>query len=111
MRRMKMKKNDDKVTITTTDNFFIVCDDNDVNITSYETIWVIDSGTSIYATLWKDFFTNYVSSDFGTLKIDNGGLVNIIDFGDLCLTINNDTIMFLREVKDILDIHLNSFYK
>lgn len=97
---------------TTIADFFIVYDDNDVlNIASHQTSWVIDSSASIHTTSQKYFIVNYISDDFGTVKIDgNGGLTEIFENEDMCLETNNSTILVLRDAKCIIDIHLNLIF-
>lgn len=71
---------------------------------------MVDSGISIHATPRKNFLTNYVPGDFGTLKMDNRGLVKIISNRDVCLQINNSTFLVLRNVMYILNIYLNLIF-
>lgn len=68
---------------------------------------MIDSDVSINATPRNEFFTNYMSSGFNTIKMRNGGLTKIIDNGDVCFEMNNDIVLILRDVKRVLNIHLN----
>ncbi|KAJ0086303.1 hypothetical protein Patl1_08345 [Pistacia atlantica] len=88
-------------------DFFILYDDDVVNVASQETSWVIDSGSSIYAKSRKDIFTPYVASDFGTVKMGNDGLTKVIGIGDVCLEMDNDNSLLPRDVKHISDIRLN----
>ncbi|KAJ0014179.1 hypothetical protein Pint_20648 [Pistacia integerrima] len=68
-------KQNDQVATVTSEDFFILYDDDVVNVASQETSWVIDSGASIHATSRNDLFTCYAASDFGTIKIGNDDLM------------------------------------
>ncbi|WJZ84568.1 hypothetical protein VitviT2T_004168 [Vitis vinifera] len=80
--KVKNKKNDnsgeDDRVATTISDFLIVYDGDVVNFSCQETSWVIDSGASIHATPWKDFFTSYTSSDFGSVRMGNDGSAKAI---------------------------------
>ncbi|KAL6327081.1 hypothetical protein AAG906_013828 [Vitis piasezkii] len=73
----------------------------------FETSWVIDSGASIHATPWKDFFTFYTSGDFGSVRMGNDGSAKAIGMGDVRLETSNGTVLILKNVKHILDIRMN----
>ncbi|KAJ0082057.1 hypothetical protein Patl1_11038 [Pistacia atlantica] len=45
--------------------------------------------------------------DFGTVKMDNDGLVKVIGIGEVCLEMDDGSSLLLRDVKYILDIRLN----
>ncbi|KAJ0013304.1 hypothetical protein Pint_20997 [Pistacia integerrima] len=108
----KQEKNDDgkhndQVATVTSEHFFILYDDDVINVASQETSLVIDSGVSIHATSRNDLFTSYAASDFGTIKMGNDGLAKVIGIGDMCLEIDNGSSLLLRGVKHIPDIRLN----
>ncbi|KAJ0049009.1 hypothetical protein Pint_16582 [Pistacia integerrima] len=91
-------------------DFYILYDDDVVNVASQETSWVIDSGASIHAISRKDLFTSYAAVDFGTLKMGNDGLAKVIGIGDVCLEMDNESSLLLRDVKQIPDICLNLIF-
>ncbi|KAJ0102904.1 hypothetical protein Patl1_04799 [Pistacia atlantica] len=108
----KQEKNDDgkhndQVATVTSKDFFILYDDDAVNVASQETSCVIDSGASIHATSRKDLFTSYTIGDFGTIKMGNDGLAKVIGIRDACLEMDNGSSLILRDVKDIFNICLN----
>lgn len=63
------KDDDDRVDGTTPADFLIIYNNEMINFSCQDTSWMIDSGASIHITSRKDFFTSYISGDFGTLKI------------------------------------------
>ncbi|KAI9174719.1 hypothetical protein LWI28_021843 [Acer negundo] len=71
------------------------------------TSWVIDSGASIHATSRRDFFASYASGYFGDVKMGNNGVAKAVGMRDVCLETNNGMMLLLKNVKHILDIHLN----
>ena len=108
---MKEIKNDngseeDRVATTTSD-FLIVYDSDVVNFACQEISWVIDNDASIHATPRKNFFISYTSDDFGSVKMGNDGSVKSIGMGDVCLETSNGTVLFLKNVKHIMDIRMN----
>ncbi|KAJ0085245.1 hypothetical protein Patl1_07552 [Pistacia atlantica] len=74
-------KHNDQVAIVTSKDFFILYDDDVVNVASQETRW--------------------------TVKMGNDGLAKVIGIGDMCLEMDDGSSLLLRDVKHILDIHLN----
>ena len=68
---------------------------------------MIDSGASIHATPWKDFFTSYTSGDFGSVRMGNDGSDKAISMGDVRLETSNGTVLILKNVKHIPDIRMN----
>lgn len=97
----------DRVATTTLTDFLIIYDDEMINFVSHETRQVIDNGISIHATLLKDLFTSYISSDFGTIKIGNNGLVKVTGNEDVYLEMNNGSRLVLKDGKFIPYIRLN----
>ena len=85
----------------------IVYDSDVVNFACKETSWVIDSGASIHATPWKDFFTSYTSGDFGSVRMGNDGSTKAIGMGNVRLETSNGTMLILKNVKHIPDIRMN----
>ncbi|RDX66784.1 hypothetical protein CR513_54417, partial [Mucuna pruriens] len=85
-RRTKAKRddddNDDRVTIATCDDLIILRDFKSVNLVSDESI-----DATLHVTPMKEFFTSYISGDFGVLKMGNG-VTKVIDVGDVCLQTN-----------------------
>lgn len=57
------------VTIFQGNEVIFVCNDGHVNLISQETCWVVDFGASFHVTSCKDFFSSYISGDFGYVRI------------------------------------------
>lgn len=104
------KDGDDIVATNTLVDFLIIYDDKMINFTSHETNWLIDNGVSTHATSWKDFFTSYRSSYFKTIKMGNDGLVKVTSIVAMYLEIGKGSRLVLKDVKHILDIHLNLIF-
>ena len=68
---------------------------------------MIDSVASIHATPRKDFFTFYTSSDFGSVRMGKDVSAKAIGMVDVRLETSNGTVLFLKNVKHILDICMN----
>lgn len=103
----KKDHNQDDRVAAVTEELVIVCYDNNVNFACNETSWVIDSGASLHITSKKEFFTSYTPGNFGTLKMGNDGLAEVVGVGDVCLEVSNGTRLVLRDVRHVPDIRLN----
>ena len=64
---------DDRVTTATDGDLVLLRDFESVNLVFDESMWIIDSGTTLHVTPRKEFFTSYTSGDFGVLKMGNDG--------------------------------------
>lgn len=103
----KKDHNQDDQVAAATEELVIVCYDNNVNFACNETSWVIDSGPLLHLTSKKEFFTSYTPKNFGTLKMGNDGLAEVVGVGDVCLEVSNGTRLVLRDVRHVPDIRLN----
>jgi len=109
----KQKENDhddDCVTIVTSDDLVILHDPGLLNLVSYESIWIIDSGATLHVTARKEFFTSYTPGDFGVLKIGNDDVSKVIGVGDVCLQTNMGMQLLLRRVKHAPDVCFNLIF-
>ncbi|RDX73836.1 hypothetical protein CR513_46494, partial [Mucuna pruriens] len=78
-----------------------------VNFVSDESMWIIDSGATLYVTPRKVFFTSYTTGDFEVLKMGNDGVTKVIGVGDICLQTNTGMQLWLRGVKHAPDVRFN----
>ncbi|RDX86400.1 hypothetical protein CR513_32268, partial [Mucuna pruriens] len=81
-----------------------------VNLVSYESTWIIDSGATLHVTPRKELFTSYTLGDFGVLKMGNDGVTKEIGVGDVCLQTNMGVQLWLRRVKHAPYVHFNLIY-
>ena len=81
--------------------------DDSINFACHETSWVIDSGASVHTTSHADFFTSYTLDDFGSVKLRNDRIGNIIGVGNVSSETTNGTILVLKNVRHIPDISVN----
>ncbi|CAH1444283.1 unnamed protein product [Lactuca virosa] len=79
--------NDTAEVNTATEEFFICCDYDMVNLAHDDSSWVVDSGATCHVTSQRDFYTSYTPGDFGNVKIGNNGLSKIVGVGDICLKV------------------------
>ena len=68
---------------------------------------MIDSSASFHVTPHGDFFTSYCTGDFGNVKMGNNSASKIVGIGDICLETNLGSKLVLKDVRHVLDIHLN----
>ncbi|RDY00404.1 hypothetical protein CR513_16425, partial [Mucuna pruriens] len=98
---------DDHVTTAISDDLVILRDFDTVNLVCGESMWIINSGTTLHVTPRKEVFTSYTSDDFEVLKMGNDGVTKVIGVGDVCLQTNMGMQLWLRGVKHTLDVHFN----
>ncbi|RDX81115.1 hypothetical protein CR513_38247, partial [Mucuna pruriens] len=104
------EKDDDRVTTATGDDLVILRDFESVNFVSNESMWIIDSCTTLHVTPRKEFFTSYTAGDFGVLKMGNDGVTKVIGVGDVCLQTNTGMQLWLKGVKHALDVRFNLIF-
>jgi hypothetical protein len=72
-----------------------------------EMIWILDSGATIHATSYREYFTNYIASDFGVVKMENNDRAAITGKGDMHLETTNGTKFVLKSVRHVEALRLN----
>ena len=81
---MKDKKNvNDNIdfvnVVVSSNDLLVVCNSyNEINISSHETTWVLDSGASHHVTSRRDFFSSYTPGAYGVVKMGNDGFAKVI---------------------------------
>ncbi|RDY03182.1 hypothetical protein CR513_13256, partial [Mucuna pruriens] len=68
----------DRVTTASGDDLVILRDFELVNFVFDESIWIIDSGATLHVRPRKEFFTSYMTGDFGVLKMGNDGVTKVM---------------------------------
>ena len=109
---MKDKKNVndniDSVNVASSNDLLVVCTSyNEVNISSHETTWVLDSGASHHVTSRRDFFSSYTPGDYGVVKMGNDGFAKVVGTGTICLQTNTGFKLILHQVRHVPDIRLD----
>ncbi|CAH1425256.1 unnamed protein product [Lactuca virosa] len=99
--------NDTAEVNTATEEFFICCDYDMVNLAHDDSSWVVDSGATCHVTSQSDFYTSYTPGDFGNVKMGNNGLSKIVGVGDICLKFETGMEVWSR--KDVSYRHLRVF--
>lgn len=97
---------EDRVSITD-DQFLILVESDAINIACQDTSWVIDSGATTHATSQIDLFSTYTPGMYGSVKMGNDGLAQVVGIGDICLETSIGTKLLLKGVKHVPDIRLN----
>ena len=88
--------------------FLILLENDDViNIACQDSSWVVDSGATTHATSQRDLFSTYTSGSYGSVKMGNDGLAQVVGIGDICLETSIGTRLLLKGVKHVPDIRLN----
>ena len=85
----------------------IVCDDGCVNLACQDTTWVANSTTSYHVTPRRDFYTSYITGDFGQVRIGNQGIARVVGIGDIWLETNTGCKLLLKDVRHMHDMRLH----
>lgn len=93
--------------VATNENFFLVEDENYLNVASDDCIWIIDSGASFHVTPHEEFFSSYQKGDFGMVKMGNHVTSKIVGIGEVTLVTDNGSKLMLKEVRHVPDMRLN----
>ncbi|KAJ0804413.1 putative RNA-directed DNA polymerase [Helianthus annuus] len=99
--------NDTAEVNTATEEFFVCCDYDMVNIARDDPSWVVDSGATCHVTSQREFYSSYTPGDFGVVKMGNNGLSKVVGVGDVCLKFDTGMELVLHNVKHVPDIRLN----
>ena len=101
------KKKEDGTTtavVATNEDFFLVEDENYLNVASDDCIWIIDSGASFHVTPHEEFFSSYQKGDFGMVKMGNQVTSKIVGIGEVTLDTDNGSKLVLKEVRHVPEI-------
>ena len=101
------KENKETNTIADEGDIMIVTDDGCVSFATQDSNWVIDSGASFHVTSHSDFFTSYITGDFVNVRMGNSVVCKIVGIGDIFLEASIGNKLVLKDVRHVLDIHLN----
>ena len=102
------KKNDTENTAAVIDgDMGIVYDDRSINLTSHTSNWVINLGASFHVTAHRDYFTSSTNGDSGHVWMGNKGASKIVVMEDICFKISVGCKLLLKDVRHVLNIHLN----
>lgn len=96
----------DRVTVTE-DEFLILLEGDAINVACHETSWVVDSGATTHASSHRDLFSTYTPGNYGSVKMGNDGLAQVVGIGDICLETSLGTRLVLKDVKHVPDIRMN----
>lgn len=89
---MKLKNNNGKgkeqepkqiTTVVADIDVFIISDEGCVNIVCQDSRWFIDLGASYHIVTRADFFTSFISRDFGFVRMENDGASKTVGMGDI----------------------------
>lgn len=72
------KEEQDITTAVATNDIFFIRDYDRLKFACKDSSWNIDSGASHHLTSHSDFFSTYVSGDFGSVRMGNDGSCKII---------------------------------
>lgn len=105
--RKKEEQNTTAVAVKEESDVFFIGDDNYLNLTYDDNIWIVDSGASFHITPHEWLFTSYQKGNFGTVKMGNQVTSKIIGIGDVHLKTNTGCKLILKDVRHVPDMRLN----
>lgn len=92
---------------TTTDEFFICCDYDMVNLTHDDSSWILDSGATCHIATRRDYYSSYTPGDYGVVRMGNAGLSKVVGIGEIGLKFETGVELVLHNVKHVPDMRLN----
>ena len=105
--KKKNKGGTTTVTTSNNENVFLISNENYLNLTFDDCIWIIDSGTSFHVTPHEGFFSSNRNGDFGTMKMGNHVTSKIVGIGEVTLMTGDGRKLVLKEVRHVPEMHLN----
>ena len=70
----------------------------------------MDSTTSYHYVPKREYFSTYKAGDFGTMKMGNKSVSQIVGIGDICIQTSMGHTLTLKDVRHIPDLCLNLIY-
>ena len=67
----------------------------------------MDSTTSYHCVPKREYFSTYKARDYGTVKMGNKSVSQIVGIGDICIQTSMGCTLTLKDVRHILDLRLN----
>ena len=101
------EENEGRFGSTVEERITVVSDETINHVDGDELIWIPDSGATIHATSRRELFTNYISGDFGVVKMGNNDRADSIGKGDVHLETANGTRLVLKSVRHVEALRLN----
>jgi transposase InsO family protein len=99
--------NDNTEVNAITDEFFVCCDFDMVNVTHDDLSWIADSGATCHVATRRDFYSSYTPGDYGVVRMGNTGLSKIVGIGEVRLKFDTGMELVLHNVKHVPDMRLN----
>ena len=96
----------DWVTVTE-DQFLILLEGDAINVACQDTRWVIDIGATTHATSQRDLFSTYTRGNYGSVKMGNDAMAQVVGIGDIYLDTSLGTRLVLKDIKHVPDIRMN----
>ncbi|KAI9162145.1 hypothetical protein LWI28_024288 [Acer negundo] len=81
-----------------------------VNLTCQNSHWVIDLGVSYHVTSHRDYFSSYISGQFGHVKMRSDVECKIVGMGDIWVNTDVGCKLLLKNVRHVPNIRLNLIY-
>jgi hypothetical protein len=95
----ELKEEKDTAAVTFDGDDLVVCEDAYVNLACHESMWVVDMAASFHITPHRDFFSSYISGNFGWVRMGNEAKCEILGMGDIQLETNIGCKLLLKNVR------------
>ena len=84
-----------------------ICEQASVNLANIECSWVVDSDASFHLTPKREYFSSYIVSDYGYVRMGNDGECKILGIVNVCLLTSTGYRLMLKDVRHVPDVRLN----
>lgn len=105
------KNHKDTTSVACDSDVCIVYDDNSINLACQDSTWMIDLGTSYHVTPRYGFFSSYIVNDFGTIKMGNEGVFEIVGMEDVWVETSIRCKLKLKYVRHVPDILISTWFR
>ncbi|KAL0303789.1 UNVERIFIED_CONTAM: Retrovirus-related Pol polyprotein from transposon TNT 1-94 [Sesamum radiatum] len=89
------------------DRFFLIGEDNFLNVINDDSSWIVDSSASFHVTPYQELFSPYQGGDFGIVKMENHIASKIMGMGNVILATNMGCEFVLKDVRHNPHMRLN----
>ena len=106
----KKVQNDDTSATALAEGGEVTCISHEVDcchVLGVDTEWIIDSGASYHCVPKREYFSTYKTGNFGTIRMGNHSVSQIVGIGDICVKTSIGCTLKLKDVRHVPDLRLN----
>jgi len=106
----ELNEEKDTAAVASDGDDLVVCEDAYVNLACHESMWVVDTATSFHITPHRDFFSSYISGNFGWVRMGNEAKCEIVGMGDIQLETSIGCKLLLKDVRYVPEMRFSLIF-